>query len=88
LDALVVQTFQSGTVQVKVDTEGGIGLLTPVSVHNGTAGEIIEARQRVLANAYNTHPERFRRGKLTAAMPEPAWINKPADADRKEAVTQ
>ena len=66
----------------------GIGLLTPASVHNGTAGEIIEARQRVFADAYNAHPERFRRGKPTAATPEPAWINKPADADRKEAVTQ
>jgi putative transposase len=66
----------------------GIGLLTPASVHNGTAGEIIEARQRVLDDAFDTHPERFRRGRPTAAAPEPAWINKPADADQKEAVTQ
>jgi putative transposase len=68
----------------------GIGLLTPASVHNGTAGEIIAARQSVLDDAFDAHPERFRRGRPTAAAPEPAWINKPADTDQKqkEAVTQ
>jgi hypothetical protein len=66
----------------------GIGLLTPVSVHHGTAGEIIAARQQVLDDAFVAHPERFRRGRPTAAAPEPAWINKPAHADQKEAVTQ
>jgi hypothetical protein len=67
----------------------GIGLLTPASVHNGTAGEIIEARQRVLDDAFEAHPERFRQGRPTPAAPDPAWINKPADANRKEqAVTQ
>ncbi len=66
----------------------GIGLLTPASVHNGTAGEIIVARQRVLDDAYGAHPERFRHGRPMAATPKPAWINKPANADQKEAVTQ
>lgn len=66
----------------------GIGLLTPASVHNGTADDIIEARQRVLDNAYRLHRERFRRGAPTAARPAPAWINKPALAEPEEAVTQ
>jgi len=66
----------------------GIGLLTPASVHNGTAAEIVEARQRVLDDAYSAHPERFRKGRPMADVPEPAWINKPANANQKEAVTQ
>jgi putative transposase len=66
----------------------GIGLLTPASVHNGTATKIIEARQRVLDDAYSAHPERFRKGRPTASRPEPAWINKPPNADQKEAITQ
>ena len=66
----------------------GIGLLTPASVHNGTATEIIAARQCVLDDAYSAHPERFRKGRPKATAPEPAWINKPANADQKEAVTQ
>jgi len=66
----------------------GIGLLTPASVHFGTADEIIEARQRVLDNAYVAHPERFRNGKPVAAAPEPAWINRPADTEHEEAITQ
>lgn len=66
----------------------GIGLLTPASVHCGTAGAIVEARQRVLDDAYRLHPERFRRGTPTAAGPAPAWINKPAHAEPEEVVTQ
>jgi putative transposase len=66
----------------------GIGLLTPASVHNGTAGLIVEARQHVLDNAHRLRPERFRRGAPTAARPEPAWINKPAHPGPEEAVTQ
>jgi len=66
----------------------GIGLLTPASVHYGTATEIVTARQRVLDNAYCAHPERFRNGTPTAATPEPAWINKPANADPKEVAPQ
>jgi hypothetical protein len=42
----------------------------------------------VLDDAYRAHPERFRKGRPTASAPEPAWINKPANADQKEAVTQ
>ena len=47
----------------------GIGLLTPASVHNGTAAEIVEARQRVLDDAYSAHPERFRKGRPMADSP-------------------
>ena len=66
----------------------GIGLLTPASVHFGTADEIIVARQGILDNAYNANPKRFRNGKPVALKPEPAWINQPADTTAKEAVTQ
>jgi len=55
----------------------------------GTASAIVEARQRVLDDAYRLHPERFRRGTPMAARPAPvAWINKPAHAEAEEAVTQ
>jgi hypothetical protein len=37
---------------------------------------------------YQPVPVDQHRGRPTAAAPEPAWINKPADADQKEAVTQ
>lgn len=66
----------------------GIGLLTPASVHHGSAAAIVEARQLVLNTAYRLHPERFRQGPPTAAQPEPAWINKPAHSAEEEAVTQ
>ena len=66
----------------------GIGLLTPASVHFGNAAKIIAARQLVLDAAYGEHPERFRKAKSIAALPQPAWINKPATIDTQEANTQ
>ena len=44
----------------------GIAMLTPASVYFGTAGEIIERRQKALDDAYALHPERFRHGKPVA----------------------
>ncbi len=58
----------------------GIALLTPRTVHYGHADDAIRARQEVLLQAYNAHPERFVRGKPTPPeLPEEVWINQPHD---------
>lgn len=58
---------------------GGIGLLTPHDVHHGIAHERVEARTRVLAVAYDAHPERFTAGRPTPpTQPTEVWINPPA----------
>ena len=55
---------------------GGIGLLTPRQVHLGRAPEVIEHRQKVLAQAYAARPNRFVGGPPKAAeLPEEVWIN-------------
>jgi putative transposase len=60
----------------------GIGLMTPVAVHHGTAPELHQLRARVLDAAYQQHPERFvRRAPTPPPLPTAAWINKP---DKKE----
>lgn len=61
-----------------VHRHSGIAMLTPASVHMGTAQAIIERRDDVLAEAYRAHPERFVKGQPKAErLPEAAWINKP-----------
>jgi putative transposase len=56
----------------------GIGLYTPASVHDGTWGRIRDARQIVLNEAFNAHPERFGHGRPHApGLPKRAWINQP-----------
>jgi putative transposase len=56
----------------------GIAMLTPADVHFGRASAILAARQNVLDVAYETHPERFPRGRpRTAALPEAVYINPP-----------
>lgn len=63
-----------------VHRHSGIAMMTPEQVHYGRSGEVLERRAKVLAAAFNAHPERFVRG-----MPEPAelpgavWINPPLD---------
>lgn len=56
----------------------GIGLMTPEQVHYGRAEKVISARQKVLEEAYERHPERFV-GKRPEApkLPEEVWINEP-----------
>ncbi len=57
----------------------GIGLLTPATVHQGKASEVLAKRQEVLSTAYVAHPERFVRGRPRAGrVPEAVWINPPA----------
>ena len=56
----------------------GIGLLTPAQVQYGQAGQILAARQTVLSQAYQSHPERFVRGvPHPQALPSGVWINPP-----------
>jgi putative transposase len=63
----------------------GIGLMTPVAVHHGTARELHQLRADVLDAAYRQHPERFvRKPPAPPELPTAAWINKPT---RQEAAT-
>jgi putative transposase len=56
----------------------GIGLMTPTAVHHGQAPALHDARGRVLAAAYQRHPERFvRKPPVPPELPLAAWINKP-----------
>ena len=56
----------------------GIALLTPASVHNELADEIVRKRNQVLQAAFNCHPRRFKNCQPTAQpVPEAAWINPP-----------
>ena len=58
----------------------GIGLLTPATLHTGRADEALEHRARVLAAAYESHPERFVNGlPLPPSVPSRTWINQPDD---------
>ena len=56
----------------------GLGLITPEDVHYGRAAGIIKAREEALMDAYEKHPERFKRN-IPKPMPVPqeVWINKP-----------
>ncbi len=60
----------------------GIALMTPATVHYGDADLCCEARQIVLTNAFEKHPERFvRGGPVSPQLPREVWINNPAKAD-------
>lgn len=55
-----------------------LGLHTPADVHYARAEAVREGRQRVLAVAYQAHPERFVHGRPRAPkLPKAAWINPP-----------
>lgn len=56
----------------------GIGLMTPEQVHYGRAEKVTSARQKVLEEAYEKHPERFVNKRPEAPkLPEAVWINPP-----------
>lgn len=56
----------------------GLALLTPATVHFGEAPIVQAQRLVVLQAAYETHPERFVRGRPKPAdLPQVVWINKP-----------
>ena len=59
----------------------GIALFTPADVFTGRHLRLACARQRVLDQAYDAHPERFVRGHPQAAQPPTeVWINRPTSA--------
>ncbi len=59
----------------------GLALFTPGDVHYQRVADRIIERQAALDAAYWAHPERFPRGRPTAAMPaSEVWINKPKQA--------
>jgi len=62
----------------KEHRHSGIGLMTPEQVHYGQAQKVYEDRCRVLLDAYEKSPQRFK-GKVPKphALPKAAWINKP-----------
>lgn len=56
----------------------GIGMHTPVSVHDGTAAAIQARRVATLYEAFLAHPERFRgRRPYPPSLPTKVWINQP-----------
>lgn len=56
----------------------GVGLLTPATVHNGRAENILRQRRDALDIAYQRQPERFvRSAPKPPALPSEVWINKP-----------
>jgi putative transposase len=65
---------------------GGLGLHTAADVHYGRAAAVQAGRARVLAAAYDAHPERFvRMPPAPPKLPGTSWINPPPE---KEAATQ
>lgn len=53
-------------------------MLTPASVHYGTAEPILHERALTMIAAYTKHPERFVNGVPTIkTVPQEVWINKP-----------
>lgn len=62
-----------------VHRHSGIAMMTPEMVHYGRAAEVHERRAKVLAEAFNAHPERFVKGMPAPRMiPDAVWINPPA----------
>ena len=60
----------------------GLGLFTPHDVHYGLAEAKREQRERVLAEAFLAHPERFPNGRpQPKGVPSAVWINPPATRD-------
>jgi len=59
----------------------GLGLLTPAVVHPGQAQAVQAKRALVLDAAHARHGIRFQRPPQPPRLPEPAWINRPADKE-------
>jgi putative transposase len=60
----------------------GIAMLTPLTVHEGRADEVLTRRQAALDAAFAAHPERFPRGApKVLPLPPAVWINPPPPED-------
>jgi len=58
----------------------GLKLLTPSSVHYGTAAQVLASRYQVLLAAHAQHPERFVGGPPERqTLPSAVWINPPKE---------
>jgi putative transposase len=58
----------------------GIAMLTPAIVHAGQAEAVLEARHRVMREAYAANPERFVKGEpKRERLPAEVWINRPSE---------
>ncbi len=56
-----------------------LALMTPALVHAGRGQQVLQQRQRVLAVAFQAHPERFVHGQpQPGVLPEAVWINPPS----------
>ena len=56
----------------------GLAFLTPATVHQGRADQVLEARHHVRLAAYAAHPERFVNGPpRRQSLPSAVWINPP-----------
>jgi putative transposase len=67
---------------------GGIAMLTPSSVHDGSSGSILQASAVTLVGAYLKHPERFVNGiPKVKTMTDQVWINKPITKEVLERVS-
>jgi putative transposase len=53
----------------------GLGRHTPAQVHQGTANQIRQQRQRMLDDYWKQHPERFRQRPEAPPLPGPTGIN-------------
>ena len=60
-------------------------LLTPADVHYGRADERLEQRARVLEEAFQAHPKRFKGQRpIPGSLPEAVWINPPPTTVHEE----
>ena len=58
----------------------GIGMLPPAVVHTGRVESHLEMRRKVMALAFNAHPDRFHhRMPILKRPPTEVWLNRPAD---------
>jgi len=70
-----------------VHHHSALGLLTPEQVHRGETEFVLAARQTVLDEAHQRHPERFVRRPPQVGRPaDVAWINRPSSAIECETI--
>lgn len=64
----------------------GLAFLTPATVHQGRADQVLDARHHVRLAAYAAHPERFVNGPpRRERLPNAVWINPPEKTTHQDA---